>query len=97
MTPERRTSTLNNAFSVYHKFLSLDRLSTVLRWQLPLSFYGEKVSDQGDMLEDSHQGLVDNVHSSGLSTGRSRRQTNRDLPGNLSLLLQTITKLLNQA
>ena len=31
----------------------------------------------------SHE--VDNVHSSGLSAGRSRRQINRDLPGNLSL------------
>ena len=69
----------------YHKFLSLDRLSTFLRWQLPLGCYGENASDQGDMLGDSHQGLADNVHSSGLPTGRSRRQTNRDLPGNLSL------------
>ena len=68
----------------YHKFLSLDRLSTFLRWQLPLGCYGEKASEQGDMHEDSHQGLVDNVRSSGLSAGRSRRQTNRDLPGNLS-------------
>ena len=25
----------------YHKFLSLDRLSTFLRWQLPLGCYGE--------------------------------------------------------
>ena len=66
----------------YHKFLSLDRLSTFLRWQLPLGCYGENASDQGDMLEDSHQGLVDNIHSSVLSAGRSRRQTNRDLPGN---------------
>ena len=68
----------------YHKFLSLDRLSRFLGWQLPLGCYGENASDQGDMLGDSHQGLVDNVHSSGLSAGRSRRQTNRDLPGNLS-------------
>ena len=68
----------------YHNFLSLDRLSTFLGWQLPLGCYGENASDQGDMLGDSHQGLVDNVHSSGLSAGRSRRQTNRDLPGNLS-------------
>ena len=68
----------------YHKFLSLDRLSTFLGWQLPLGCYGENASDQGDMLGDSHQGLVDNVHSSGLSAGRSRRQTNRDLPDNLS-------------
>ena len=66
----------------YHKFLSLDRLSTFLRWQLPLGCYGENASDQGDMLEDSHQGLVDIIHSSVLSAGRSRRQTNRDLPGN---------------
>ena len=69
----------------YHKFLSLDtRLSRFLGWQLPLGCHGENASDQGDMLGDSHQGLVDNVHSSGLSAGRSRRQTNRDLPGNLS-------------
>ena len=66
----------------YHKFLSLDRLSTFLRWQLPLGCYGENASDQGDVLEDSHQGLVDNIHSSVLSAGRSRRQTNRDLQGN---------------
>ena len=65
--------------------LSLDRLSTFLRWQLPLGCYGENASNQGDMLGDSHQGLADNVHSSGLSAGRSRRQTNSDLPGNLSL------------
>ena len=76
----------------YHKFLSLDRLSTFLRWQLPLGCYGENSSNQGDMLKehwnnskDSHQGPVDNVHNSGLSAGRSRRQANRDLPGNLSL------------
>ena len=69
----------------YHKFLSLDRLLTFLRWQLPLGCYGENASDQDDMIGDSHQGLADNVHSSGLSTGRSRRQTNSDLPGNLSL------------
>ena len=66
----------------YHKFLSLDRLSTFLGWQLPLGCYGENASD---MLGDSHQGPADNVHSSGDSAGRSRRQTNRDLPGNLSL------------
>ena len=76
----------------YHNFLSLDRLSTFLGWQLPLGCYGENASNQGDMLkedwnnsEDSHQGLVDNVHSSGLQASRSRRQTNRDLSGNLSL------------
>ena len=76
----------------YHKFLSLDRLSTFLGWQLPLGCYGENASNQGDMLkddwnnsEDSHPGLVDNVHNSGLSAGRSRLQANRDLPGNLSL------------
>ena len=39
-------------------------------------------SDQDDMLEDSHQGLVNNIHTSALSAGRSRRQTNRDLQGN---------------
>ena len=67
----------------YHKFLSLDRLSTFLGWQLPLGCYGENASD---MLGDSHQGPADNVQSSGLSAaGRSPRQTNRDLPGNLSL------------
>ena len=62
-----------------------------LGWQLPLGCYGENASNQGDMLkddwnnsEDSHQGPVDNVHNSGLSAGRSRRQTNRDLPCNLS-------------
>ena len=76
----------------YHKFLSLARLSTFLGWQLPLGCYGENASNQGDMLkddwnnsEDSHQGLVDNVHNSGLSARRSRRQANRDLPSNLSL------------
>ena len=53
----------------YHKFLSLDRLSTLLGWQLPLGCYGENAS----------------YHNSGLSAGRSWRQTNRDLPGNLSL------------
>ena len=63
----------------------LDRLSTFLGWQLPLGCYGEDASDRGDMLGDSDQGPVDNVHSSGLSPGRSRRQINRDLPGNLSL------------
>ena len=66
----------------YHKFLSLGRLSTFLRWQLALGCYDENASDQGDMLEDSHQGLVDNIHSSVLSAGRSRLQTNNDLPGN---------------
>ena len=66
----------------YHKFLSLDRLSTFLGWQLPLGCYGENASD---MLGDSHQGPADNFHSSGDSAGRSPRQTNRDLPGNLSL------------
>ena len=35
--------------------------------------------------EDSHQWLVDDVHSSGLPAGRSRRQANRDLPGNLGM------------
>ena len=76
----------------YHKLLSLDRLSTFLGWQLPLGCYGENATNQGDMLqedwnnrEDSHQGLIDNVHSSGLSASKSRRQTNRDLSGNLSL------------
>ena len=75
-----------------HKLLSLDRLQTFLGWQLPLSCYGENSSNQGDMLKehwnnskDSHQGPVDNVHNSGLSAGRSRREANRDLPGNLSL------------
>ena len=75
-----------------HKLLSLDRLQTFLGWQLPLGCYDENSSNQGDMLkehwnnsEDSHQGPLDNVHNSGLSTGRSRRQANRDLPGNLSL------------
>ena len=72
----------------YHNFLSLDRLQTFLEWQLPIGCYGENARNQGDMLqedwnnsEDSHQGLVDHVHSSSLSAGRSRRQTNRDLPG----------------
>ena len=68
----------------YHKFLSLDRLSTFLGWQLPLGCYGENSSNQGDMLkehwnnsEDSHQGpVVDSVHSSGLSAGRSLCQAN---------------------
>ena len=76
----------------YHNFLSLDRLSTFLGWQLPLGCYGKNATNQGDMLredwnnrEDSHQGLIDNVHSSGLSASKSRRQTNRDLSGNLSL------------
>ena len=76
----------------YHNFLSLDRLSTFLGWQLPLGCYGENATNQGDMLqedwnnrEDSHQGLFDNVHSSGLSASKSRCQTNRDLSGNLSL------------
>ena len=63
----------------YHKLLSLDRLSTFLGWQLPLGCYA---SYQGDMLGDSHQGMADNFHSNGLSAGRSRRQTNRDLLGN---------------
>ena len=67
----------------YHKLLSLDRLSTFLGWQLPLGCYGENESYQGDMLGDSHQGLADNVHSSGLSAGRS--------------MLQVMTNLLNQA
>ena len=66
----------------YQKFLSLDRLSTFLGWQLPLGCYGENAND---MLGDSHQGPADNVHSSGDSAGRSPRQTNCDLPGNLSL------------
>ena len=68
----------------YNNFLSLDRLSTFLGWQLSLGCYGENASNQGDMLqedwnnsEDSHQGLVDNVHSSGLYASRSRCQTNR--------------------
>ena len=75
-----------------HKLLSLDRLQTFLGWQLPLGCYGENSSNQGGMLkehwnnsEDSHQGLVDNVHNSGLSAGKSRRLAKRDLPGNLSL------------
>ena len=75
----------------YHKFLSLDRLQTFLGWQPPIGCYGENARNQGDMLqqdrinnEDSHQGLVDHVHSNSLSAGRSRRQTSRDLPGNLS-------------
>lgn len=83
----------------YHKFLSLDRLSTLLGWQLPLGCYGENASDQDDMSEedwksseDSHQGLVDNVHNSDLSAGRSRLQTSRDLPGNAT----NQTNLLNQ-
>ena len=45
----------------YHNFLSLDRLSTFLGWQLPLGCYGENASNQSDMLkedwnnnEDSH-------------------------------------------
>ena len=80
MTPERRTSTLNNATSV----VSLDTISSfhLIGYQRFCDSYGENASDQGDMLEDSHQGLVDNIHSSVLSAGRSRRQTNRDLPGN---------------
>ena len=35
----------------YHKFLSLDRLSTFLGWQLPLGYYGENASNQSDMLK----------------------------------------------
>ena len=59
-----------------------------MEWQLPIGCYGENARNQGDMLqedwnnsEDSHHGLVDHVHSSSLSAGRSRSQTNRDLPG----------------
>ena len=48
-----------------------------------LGCYGENESYQGDMLGDSHQGLTDNVHSNGLSAGRS--------------MLQAMTNLLNQA
>ena len=73
----------------YHKFLSLDTLSTFLGWQLPLGCYGENASDQDDMFEEdwnnsevSHQGPVDNVHNSDLSVSGSRLETSRDLPGN---------------
>ena len=69
MTPERRTYTLNNATPV----VSLDTISSfhLIDYQgfwdgsCHSVCYGENASDQGDMLGDSHQGLVDNVHSSG--------------------------------
>lgn len=86
MTPERRTSTSNNATSV----VFLDTISYFHLIDYQRFWDGSCHSVAMAKMQvtrvicsgDSHQGLADNVHSNGLSAGRSRRQTNCDLLGN---------------